>query len=258
MSRIAIIDGDCLCYRAFQPRWLDTVNPHGVNEIILDDNGQKVQKEYTKEENAAYLKKSYETLKHSITTFQERFFCDDFLMAVQGKGNYRPTEISSMVPILRTLAVYEGLAIASSGCEADDLIRIWAEECRRADREFVIISLDKDLQCIPGKHHVIHKNITIDVSEFQAMYNYHYQLIVGDQVDNIPGAPRKGPKAAEKALAGCVTLEDFQEAVVMLYVDCLGDSWREYLLSNGKLIHLQRHQYDYFDLSDWPIAQVIP
>jgi 5'-3' exonuclease len=273
MGRIAIIDGDCLCYRSFQPRWNDNTNAYGENIISLDADGQKIHKEYSKEENAAYLQQTYRTLKRHVVEMQEKFFCSDYLMAVQGpgnfrfelfpeykakRGNYRPSEISAMVPTLRKLLVHEGLAVPSQGMEADDLIRIWAAECERADQEFVIISLDKDLQCIPGKHYMIHKNETIDVSDAQAMYNYHYQLIIGDQVDNIPGIPGVGPKKGEKLLVDCVTLEDFQEAVVTAYLNFFGEDWRQYLLSNGKLIHLLRDEDDFFDLSDWPIAQIIP
>jgi 5'-3' exonuclease len=273
MSRIAIIDGDCLCYRAFQPRWLDTVDKYGNNTIELDADGNKVEKEYTKEENAKYLQKSYETLKRSITELKERFYCSDFLLAVQGpsnfrfkifpeykakRGNYRPSEISRFVPILRQILVDEGVGIFSNNCEADDLIRIWAEECKEAGQDFVICSLDKDLQCIPGKHFVIHKDEVIDVSEAQAMYNYHYQLIVGDQIDNIPGVPKMGPVKVTKLLADCETLEDFQAAVVGAYIKFFGDDWRQWLLANGKLIHLKRDPDDYFDLEDWQIARALP
>jgi 5'-3' exonuclease len=272
-GRIAIIDGDCLCYRSFEPRWNYNTTPDGNNLIELDADGNKKQKEYTKEEDAAYFKKAYDTLKYNIGEMSERFFCKDFLMAVQGKNNFRynifpeykakrpnhrPGEVSRFVPKLRELMVLEGLAIPSFQCEADDLIRIWAEECMAIGQDFIIITLDKDLQCIPGKHFVIHKNTVIDVSEQQARYNYYYQLIVGDQIDNIPGIPKVGPKKAEKILEGCTTEDDFQEAVVGAYVDKLGDMWREYLLSNGKLIHLKRHVDDYFDLLDWPIARAMP
>jgi DNA polymerase-1 len=273
MNRLAIIDGDVLIYKSFRPRWKDNYDEHGNYSVELDEDGHPKQKEYTKEEDSAYLKETYDNLKRAITEMQEKYFCHDYLLAIQGPGNFRkeifpeyklsrqksrPSEVSRYVPVLQNLLAYEGVAIRSHLCEADDLIRIWAEEARAVNQDFLIVSIDKDLQCIPGKHFLMHKGIVVDVSEEEARKNYYTQLIQGDQTDNIPGVPGIGPKKAEKLLEGCVTEEDYQEAVVAAYVNFFDDKWREYLLSNGKLIHIRRHVEDYFDLSDWPIAQVIP
>jgi hypothetical protein len=273
-NRVAIIDADCLIYRSFAPRWNDITNPFGEAIVQLNEYGNKTDiKEYTKEEDAQYLKDTYNRLKRTVIEMQEKFFCNDALVAVQGDGNfrfkifpeykakranYRPNEVTKFVPILRKLLIHEGFAIPSFRCEADDLIRIWAEECKAVEQDFVIVTTDKDLQCISGKHYLIHKEQLVHVSEADAKYMYYYQLLVGDQVDNIPGLPKVGPKKAEKILEGCTTDEEFQEAVVSAYIDKLGDLWREYLLANGKLIHLKRHVDDYFSFDEWPITQVIP
>jgi hypothetical protein len=41
----------------------------------------------------------------------------------------------------------------------------------------------------------------------------------------------------------------------MMYMDAFGESWYDYLLSNGKMLYLQKHADDYFKCSHWPIVQ---
>ena len=153
------------------------------------------------------------------------------------------------------MAVKEELAIESSGREADDLIRIWAEQARAADIDYVICSIDKDLKCIPGKHWLMHKKTLITVSEEDACRHYYEQLLKGDPTDNIPGIPRVGEVKASKILAPFTTEEEFQEQVVEQYMLAYDTEWKDYLLSNAKMIHLQRTPEDYFSFNDWPIIK---
>jgi hypothetical protein len=56
-------------------------------------------------------------------------------------------------------------------------------------------------------------------------------------------------------LADLTTEEEFQEAVVAAYIAAYDDEWYEYLLSNGKMIYLQKDPSDYFKISDWPVVK---
>lgn len=273
MGRIALIDGDVLCYLSFEPRWNFVTDKSG--QIVKTWNNEtqsfeKKVKEYTKEEDQQYKKETWERFKKKVQETIEEVYADEYLMVVQGVDNFRlklydlykfrdgkPSEMSQWVPMLRQLAVLEDLAIASDGREADDYLRIWAEESRLAGKDFVVCSNDKDLLCIPGLHYNIKKKEFITVNEEQALRLYHEQLIMGDPIDKIPGIPGIGPKRAEKILKDCKTVDDFQETVVETYISMFGDSWKQHLLANGKLIHLQRHLNDWFDLSDWPVIEGI-
>jgi 5'-3' exonuclease len=270
MTKIAIIDGDVLCYQACKPRWEKKAKiQDGVSFVSLDDAGKRLAFEYTEEENKEYLEESWKNLKKDLFNLLDTVYCDDYIMAVKGDGNFRsmmypeyklnrhadPNKQNLFVPVLRKLAVSENLAIPSDGCEADDLIRIWAEQARKFDQEYIICSIDKDLKCIPGKHWLMHKKILIDVSEADAMRHYYEQLLKGDPTDNIPGVPRVGEVKASKILAPLTTEAEFQEAVVSEYINAYGDEWKEYLLSNAKMIHLQRHPTDYFSFDEWPIIK---
>jgi hypothetical protein len=61
---------------------------------------------------------------------------------------------------------------------------------------------------------------------------------------------------AAKILAPFTTEKDFQEQVVEQYLLAYGEfEWKDYLLSNAKMIHLQRDKDDYFNFKQWPIIQ---
>jgi 5'-3' exonuclease len=276
-KRIAIIDGDVLCYLSFEPRWNYNVDEQGNAVSVYNHETGKFEKqlkEYTQEEDAQYLRETWERFKRKVQETCEEMYCDEYLMAVQGDDNFRcdmydfykkhqgrigskPSEMSKLVPLLRKLAVQEDLAIASHGREADDYIRIWALECTAAGIDYIICSNDKDLKCIPGKHYNLKTHKHEDVDEAYGLRLYHEQLLMGDSIDNIPGIPGIGPKKAEKILRDCTTLEEFQIKVVETYMDSFGDNWKQHLLANGKLIHIQRHENDWFDLKDWPVVQSI-
>jgi 5'-3' exonuclease len=147
------------------------------------------------------------------------------------------------------------MAIASDGCESDDIIRVWAEELRAADKEFVVCTTDKDLKMIPGKHYHLKTKQMITVSQHEAWMSYHQQLLMGDSVDSIPGIWKMGPIKSSKALKDCETLESFQEVVLNEYIKAYGDRWREELDLTGKLVHLWRWENDFFDLDEWPAAK---
>lgn len=270
---IAIIDGDVLCYQACIPRWEKKARlQDGFNYISLDEHGKKIPIEYTKEDDREYLEQSWERFKKDLQDLLDTVFCTEYLMAVKGPGNYRnilypeyklnrhadPSKQNLFVPVLRKLAVHEDLAIESDGREADDLMRIWAEQAREAGDDYVICSIDKDLKCIPGKHYLMHKDKKhlITVSKEEALRHYYEQLLKGDPTDNIPGVPRVGDVKATKILAPFSTEAEFQEKVVEQYLTAYGENlWKDYLLSNAKMIHLQKHSKDYFSFDNWPLVR---
>ena len=268
---INLIDGDVLCYNACASRWAKTMSQRGDTNIIrLDEGGKRVPVEYTKEEDQKFLEDSWNNLQRLFSELMETVYCSHYLMAVKGPDNYRnamypgykmnrhadPLKQNVFVPVLRKLAVNSGIAVAAHGREADDLLRIWAEEAMAAGDDFVVSSIDKDLRCIPGKHYLMHKKELIVVTPEEARRHYYEQLLKGDPTDNIPGVPRVGEVKAAKLLEHCTTEEEFRECVVEQYLIAYGEEdWKQYLLSNGKMIHLQKGPTDYFKISDWEIVK---
>jgi 5'-3' exonuclease len=266
---IGILDGDVFAHLACTPRWHDKVKiKDGATIFALDENGIKKEFDYTTEENAKYMEQSWDKFQNDIDKLMGKLFCGDYLMAVGRKENFRldmypdykanrhkrkSAKVNPFVPGIRELAVYEGMAVMADNREADDYVRTWAEEARAVGQDFIICSVDKDLKCIPGRYYNIkHKKIET-ISEEYARRFYYEQLIAGDPTDKIPGLQGVGPVTATELLFECNTEEEFQKIVVELYKVYYDDHWKDYLLSNGKMIHIQKHLNDYFTLENWKI-----
>jgi hypothetical protein len=271
---LAILDGDVFAYRACYHMWEERVKQANILKndkliIELDEEGKPKPIVFPKEIDRMFLEKAWNNFKREVRTIVDKLYCTDFLMAVKGDNNYRnllnpeykinrhadPTKRNEFVPVIRKLAIMEGYAIEADGREADDLMRIWAEQARAAGDEYIIVTIDKDLQCIPGKLYLMHKEMMIDVPEDVAMRHYYRQILRGDSTDNIPGIPRLGPVKAEKIIKEGLTEAECQEAVVNQYMIAYGDKWYDMLLSNAKMIHLQKDPEDYFRASEWPVLR---
>jgi hypothetical protein len=276
---LAIIDGDVLAYQACRPRHVKKAQQTGgVNFVRLDASGKQLPLEFTPEEDRQYLEESWDNFKRDLDSLLDTLFCTEFLMAVKGENNFRNAMYPEykinrhpdlhrqnlFVPTLRSLAVAEDMAVQADGGEADDLMRTWAVEAAAAGDPYIVCTIDKDLRCIPGKHFRMKKlnlmerysaipDVNLyEISEWEALRYFYRQLLTGDGVDHVPGIPGVGPKTADKLLEGCASEEELRETVLFMYRHVYGDDWRGYLLSNGKMLYLQRHPGDYFSLDGWP------
>jgi len=99
--------------------------------------------------------------------------------------------------------------------EADDAISIRAYAL--GEEDYIICSIDKDLDNVRGWHYNFGKNERYFVKEEEAIKNFYRQVLTGDRVDNVPGLPGIGPKKAEKILQDCCTEEELYKAVLEAY-----------------------------------------
>jgi len=269
---LALVDGDVLCYMACKSRWKSkvpvTADADGkmVTFKKLGPDGNMIPMTYTKEEDRAYLEDCWSNFKTMLKDVLESIYCDDYMMAVKGENNFRnmlfpeykvhrhydPTKQNAFVPILRQLAVAEDFAVEATGYEADDFLRMWAEECMSVGREYIICSIDKDLNCIPGLHRDLKKNITYEVSELDALKNYYVQLLRGDPTDNIQGIFGVGEVMARNLVSDCNTEDELKFTVMDMYHRVYKDDWKNQLLITGRMTHLLRHKEDFFSLNGWP------
>ena len=156
-----------------------------------------------------------------------RLNCDDFKAYITGKGNFR-NDIAVTAPYkgnrkdLKRPKHYEAIrkhlvdlgAILVEGMEADDAIAIEAT----ANGGF-IVSIDKDLDQIPGHHYNFVKHEEYFVTEEQGLLNFYKQILTGDRVDNIMGIKGIGPVKADKLLAKCKTEKEMFDVCVKAYND---------------------------------------
>jgi len=266
-----IVDGDVVVHMACGDPWKEKLTEFEETGRYNREDLKgitEIPEYYPLEEDTALLNQCWQNLLAILRDISEVTFASEMLMAIKSPVNYRDDIYSDykgkrntwrihnpLIDIVRRKCVERGFAIEAYGKEADDYIRIWAEESKFYKKPYVIASIDKDLLCIPGKHWNIKKEVFMEMSEYDAMIHYYAQLLQGDSTDNIPGLKNVGPVKALKALEGCVNERHCQEVVVSMYIEKHGDDWKQYLLANGKLIHIQKAENDYFTVSDWVVSQ---
>ena len=170
---------------------------------------------------AAFRKNKKEirsNIRSSLLNIKAHTWADNMFIAVKGFGNFRKDlypkykanrkvdpELKPYLEYGWNYMIDEWDAVKADGMEADDLISIWAAECRASDVEYIVAGIDKDLLQIPGRHYNYHKETFTDVDESTAHYNLMLQCLTGDNSDNIPGIKGIGPKKAERILDGVAT-----------------------------------------------------
>ena len=124
------------------------------------------------------------------------------------------------------------------GQEADDAIGIEAyARWSRGDTDYVICTIDKDLDMIPGPHFNFVKREHFTVSEEQAVRSFYTQILTGDRVDNVAGIRGIGPAKAAVLLADCKTELDHYNACLKAYAEHGG---RDRVIENGSLLWIRR------------------
>lgn len=148
--------------------------------------------------------------------------------------------------------------------EADDLIGI---AMSKYPGKYICLSRDKDLKQLPGHHYgwEVGKQPSFGpelVDDFGWLMLssrrdkcigtgskfFHYQMLVGDDVDTIPGVPGYGPVKAFKTLDACNTIDELEQAVVGAYKALYGLDWLDRMRETGRLINMVREREDEYVL----------
>jgi hypothetical protein len=155
------------------------------------------------------------------------------------KGNRDPAHKPVHGPAIKEYIRDRYPTVTSEGEEADDVVgyshyRDWV----RDPEGTIIVSVDKDLDMIPGYHYDFTKDKAYHVDEDQAAWYFWRQLLTGDSTDNIPGIKGLGNKRAEMFLetAG----EDPWPAIAERYKEQYGKDWYDALVEVGRLLWIRR------------------
>ncbi len=137
--------------------------------------------------------------------------------------------------------------LVADNIEADDLLGILS---RQLGDQSVIVTVDKDMDQLSGIHYnpKYNKERYYLVTEEEADRFFLKQLLMGDAIDKIPGLPKYGPIKAETIINSAKTIEEAATIVLDTYFLVYGEEWQNYFLANGKLLWLQRKDYDWFTL----------
>lgn len=104
----------------------------------------------------------------------------------------------------------------SVGKEADDSIGIIASQ---SPTKYCIITVDKDLNQIPGWHYNFVKKKKYYVSKLGGTKFFYKQLLMGDSADNIQGIIGIGPKLADELIDPLENELDMYKTVYQIYKD---------------------------------------
>ncbi|WP_426043126.1 DNA polymerase I [Brevundimonas sp. TWP2-3-4b1] len=142
---------------------------------------------------------------HSDKTFRNTLY-DQY----KANRSAPPEDLIPQFPLVREATAAFGVhCVELPGYEADDLIATYACKVRDAGGECVIVSSDKDLMQLIGPSVVMWDPMKDRrLAEEAVMEKFgvtpdkmiDLQALIGDSVDNVPGAPGIGPKTAAQLL----------------------------------------------------------
>lgn len=241
---IALVDGDLVAYRCAA-----SCQKQGV---VVEDLGIAQAR-----------------ANNLLTNIQDAVAQEDVQIFLSGQDNFRKTlnpqykanrkdmERPVYLEPLREWLVVEWGAQVTEGIEADDALGIHQTKYNAAGVGSIICSLDKDLLQVPGEHYsweIFGTSATGNqwnrpaarrtVSPMEGLFNFYWQIVMGDASDNVPGYDgkmrQKVPKFLEQHYENMQVLETEQELfdyVKELYQLPLHD-----LLLNGTCLWIQREE----------------
>ncbi|MGL5014337.1 MAG: hypothetical protein ACRC6V_08630 [Bacteroidales bacterium] len=220
-----------------------------------------------------------EVIKSSV----ESTGADSYICVLSGKGNFRNEVAKQQVykgnrdPSMARPFHYDTIGdhiianhpcVVVNGSEADDWLGI---EQRKDPQNTCISSRDKDLKGVYGFHHRIacgasQPEVPIHwISEFEAMHFFMYQMLIGDNTDNIPGCGKKlmvkwgkgemlrrkgvGSKTALKLLESCHTVGEMHKVISDQYQIVFEDEWKDVMLEQARLLYIGQTPDNLFDWS---------
>lgn len=218
-----LIDADVLRYQlAFS----------NTTQIDWDDDGDKVE--------AIRPEKARSDLDDYIHGLMEKFGADDFLLPLSDPAanfrkdiypNYKLNRADKKKPALWYAVdgflkeFYPSKLMIQPRLEGDDVLGLLATHPspKRAPGKRLVVSIDKDMQTIPGRLYNPGKpDIGVrPISQHDADLFWMKQVLTGDTVDNYPGLRGIGHKRADELLVP--VHEDYSDASVEEHLDAL---WR--------------------------------
>jgi DNA polymerase-1 len=152
-------------------------------------------------------KKVKETIKDKLTYYMDHLGGTEYHLCLSDVTNFRRQLATTykgkrsnlrrpiLLKKLRQDFIDDG-AIVMPNLEADDVMGIMST----SNENSIIISIDKDMQTIPGRYFKDTETGVKEISVDQADYYHMYQTLIGDAVDGYSGIKGVGPVAAQKIL----------------------------------------------------------
>jgi hypothetical protein len=139
------------------------------------------------------------------------------------KANRKNSEKPPLFNEVRDYLVKEYSGVHGYNCEADDLLVIYKNKYITEQKDYVVVSADKDITNLFGVYYDIKNNIIVSVSQEYADRYFWKSMITGDTADNIKAIPGKGPAFAEKLFLNIDDVESYRNLVLNEYINKFGE-----------------------------------
>jgi hypothetical protein len=271
---IALIDADIIVYWASnhcQTNYYDVVDKD--NESIKEYDSKRHALDGLEDINALWQTQAIEGEESPYRVIQGRIvlepwaecveFINDFIDSVVNKSKSTEYELhlSGHTNFRKEIAVtkpYKGNrkgekpfyyqkvrdyltevmgAKVSVDEEADDTLGI--AQSKDIDNT-IICTIDKDLWIVPGAKYDFKREELSYVTEYDGMRHFQYQMLAGDQVDNIQGVPKIGPVKAKKILLDNEDIDDAWNIIRDLYRSSYDYKSDDVMLEMGRLLWMRR------------------
>jgi DNA polymerase-1 len=252
-ERVFLIDSMSHIFRAFYAPLANRAAP------LANSKGQVTQavfiftnmlRKLIADEQPKYIAAIFESKEK---TFRHETFTD-----YKANRQEMPDDLASQLPYIKRLCqAYNVPMISVSGFEADDVIGALAMQAAERNLQAVIVSNDKDMcqlvrdplvVCMRQNSQVIKRKEPVPAIEwcdeawvekkFGVPANKLVDLLglMGDSIDNIPGAPGVGPKGAVQLIQDYGSIE----GALAHWEEIKHKKYRESLRDNAELIRKSR------------------
>ncbi|MGL4481761.1 MAG: hypothetical protein ACRCTW_04480 [Lactococcus garvieae] len=236
----------------------------------------------------------YECVEHLISRSLEACETKDYVCVLSGKGNFR-YDIATQAPYkgnragaekpfhYKTVEQYiidNHPYIIIDGMEADDYLGI---KLREAPETTCVGTRDKDIDGVEGWHYRWAcgdnqpERLPRLISREEALHFFFYQMLIGDNTDNIMGCGIKklvmwggkeqlrrkgiGKVKALKLLGAPMekSISELYQIVKTCYVEVFGeDEWEAPMLENARLLYIGQQPDDLFQWNWIPEIDQLP
>jgi len=169
---------------------------------------------------AADLPTAQATFDETIGQLQSQLNADKLIIALSDRQNFRKeimpsykanrknTQRPLLLEPLRQYVRETQNFFERPFLEADDVLGILATNNKVIKGEKIVVSTDKDLRTIPCTlFNPNQMDEPEDISEQEADYSFHVQILTGDPVDGYGGCPKVGAVKAAKILSGAAPID---------------------------------------------------
>jgi DNA polymerase-1 len=204
---LLLVDGSSYLYRAF----------HALPEL-KNQKGEPTGAIYGVLNMLRKLAADYKAQARAcVFDAKGKTFRDDLYPAYKATRTAMPDDLSRQIePLLEAVEAMGWPVLCVDGVEADDVIATLAEQAKNGGWSTVISTGDKDLtQLVDARTLWINtmSNEKLDIDGVTKKFGVpperivDYLALIGDQIDNIPGVDKVGPKTACKWIVQYGSLE---------------------------------------------------